>query len=70
MINVKKLCDVFRFIDDLNGINEARLFESNFRDICVEELQVNRENSSNAEVTLLDLDIKIKNNKFQISLYD
>ena len=54
----------FRFIDDLNEINDAIIFESNFRNIYPEQLDLCRENGNNADATFLDLDIKIKNNKF------
>ena len=54
------MCDVFRFVDDLNTINDAGIFESNFIDIYPKELELHRENGNNAEATFLDLDIKIK----------
>lgn len=53
-------CNVFCFIDDLNAINNAGKYESNFTDIYPEELELCRQNGSNAEATFLDLDIKIK----------
>ena len=56
--------NVFRFIDDLNEINDAIIFESNFRNIYPERLDLCRENGNSADATFLDLDIKIKNNKF------
>ena len=70
LIKVRKLCNVFLFIDDLNAINHAGIFESNSRDIYPEELELRRENGNNAEATFLDLDIKTKINKFQIDLFD
>ena len=33
LIKARKLCDVFYFIDDLNAINDAGIFKSNFIDI-------------------------------------
>ena len=42
-----KLCNVFCFIEDLNAINDAEIFESNFKDIYPEELELRRENSNN-----------------------
>ena len=64
-----KFCNVFCFIYDLNAINDAGIFENNFRDIYPEELEWRRENGNSAETTFLDLDIKIKN-KFQIGLFN
>ena len=54
----------------MNAINNAGKYESNFTDIYPEELELCRQNGSNAEATFLDLDIKIKNNKFQIAILD
>ena len=44
----RKLCYVFHFIDDLNTINDAGIFNSNFRDIYPEDF-LRRENWKNAE---------------------
>lgn len=41
-ITARKLCHVFRFIDNLNTINDAGIFESNLRDIYPEELELRR----------------------------
>ena len=57
LIKARKLCNVFCSIDDLNAINDAGIFESNFRDIYQEELELLRENGNNAEAIFLDLDI-------------
>ena len=64
-----KFCNVLCFIYDLNAVNDAGIFENNFRDIYSEELEWRRENGNSAETTFLDLDIKIKN-KFQIGLFN
>ena len=34
----RKLCDIFRFIGDSNSINDGGEFESNYSNICPEEL--------------------------------
>ena len=47
----RKLFNVFRFIDDLNTINDAGIFESTFRDTYLEELELSRENENNSEAT-------------------
>ena len=39
-----KLRNLFRFIDDLNMINDGRKFENNFKDIYSEGLQLNKDN--------------------------
>ena len=62
--------NVFHFIYDLNTINDTGIFESNFKDIYPEELELHREYGNNAETTFLDLDIEIKNNNFRIGLFD
>ena len=45
-IKTKKLCNLFKFIDDLNVINDGGKFENNFKGIYLEELQLNEENSN------------------------
>lgn len=62
LIQVRKSCNVFRFIDDFNLINDARIFESNFEDIYPEESALCRGNSDAAEAIFLEADIKLKNN--------
>ena len=51
----RKLCNVFRFTDGLNAINDSGIFQCNFRDIYLEELELYRENGNNAEASFLDL---------------
>lgn len=70
MIKAKKLCNIFCFIDDFNEINDTRTLESNFRDIYPEELAFCRENDDDAESTFLNLNIILKNNKFQIVFFN
>ena len=70
LIKARKLCNIFRFIDDLNSINDGGEFESNFSKIHHEELQLNRENTDKDEASFLDLDIKIKDEKFHFVLFD
>ena len=38
LTKVRKLCKLFRFIDDLNSINDAGEFESDYSNIYPEEL--------------------------------
>ena len=42
LIKAWKFFNVFCFIDDLNAINDAEIFTSNFRDIYPEELGLRR----------------------------
>lgn len=56
----KIMSDVFRFLDDLNAINDG----SNTRNIYPEESELRRENGNNADTNFSGLDIKLKNNEF------
>ena len=40
MLKARKLCNVFRFMDDLNAVIDAGMFKSNFWDIYLEELRI------------------------------
>ena len=64
LIKTRKLCNIFRFIDDLNSINDGGEFENNFSNICPEELQLNKENTDKNAASFLDLDIKKKDENF------
>jgi len=70
MIKARKLGNIFRFIDDLNAINDSGEFEKNYHHIYPEELELGKENSDNTEASFLDLDIKIENNIFKVGLFD
>ena len=70
LIRARKLCNIFRFIDDLNAINDAGEFENNYQHIYPEELELGKENSNNLDASFLDLDIKVKDGKFQVGLFD
>ena len=70
LIKARKLCNIFRFIDDLNSINDGGEFESNYSNIYPEELQLGKENTDKNETSFLDLNIKIKDGKFHFGLFD
>ena len=77
LIKARKLCNIFRFINDLNPINDDGKFESSYSNIYLEELQLGKENTDKHEASFLDLDIKISTNffstissKFHFSLFD
>ena len=65
LIRDRKLFNIF-----LNAINDAGEFAKYFQDVYPEELELGKENSSNLEASFLDLDIKIKDGKFQVGLFD
>ena len=70
LIKARKLCNIFRFIVDLNSLNEDGEFESNYSNIYPEELQLGKENTDKHEASFLDLNIKIKDGKFHFGLFD
>ena len=49
LIKARKLCHIFRFIDDLNSINGGGEFESNYSNICSWELELGKENTDKHE---------------------
>ena len=69
LIKSRKLCNIFRFIDDLNSINDDGVFESNYSNIYPEELQLGKENTDKHDTSFLDLN-KINNGKFHFGLFD
>ena len=69
-IKARKLCDTFRFIDNLNSINDDGEFESNYSNIYSGEFQLGKENTGKHEASFLDLNIKIKDGKFHFGLFD
>ena len=70
LIKARKLCNIFRFIDDLNTISDGGEFESSYSNIYTEELQLGKEYTDKHEASFLDLNIKIKDGKFQFGLID
>ena len=70
LMKARKPCNIFRFIDDLNSINDGGEFESNYSNIYPEELQLGKENTDKHEASFLDLNIKIKDGKFHFGLFD
>ena len=69
LIKARKLCNIFRFIDDLNTINDGGEFESSYSNIYT-ELQLGKEYTDKHEASFLDLNIKTKDGKFQFGLID
>ena len=63
LIKARKLCNIFRFIDDLNSINDGGEFKSNYSNIYPEELQLGKESTDKHETSFLDLNFKIKDKR-------
>ena len=62
---------IFRFIRNLNFINDGQEFESNYsKNIYPEKLQLGKENTDKHEASFLDLNIIIKDGKFHFGLFD
>ena len=47
-INVQKINNSFRFIDDLLSLNDGSTFEKHYKDIYPTELEPKKENNSNS----------------------
>ena len=65
----RKFSHTFRFIDDLNTMNDSGEFEKHIESIYPEELELKKEHG-NKSASFLDLDITIENGKFSSKLYD
>lgn len=66
----RKFGCAFRFIDDLNIMNDGGVFEKHFKEIYPVEMELSKENDGYLKASFLDLDIEIVNNKFCLGLYD
>ena len=69
-ILARKFGQVFRYIDDLLALNDGGSFESYYKDIYPEELQLNKENADSSSTNFLDLTISIENGVFVTRLDD
>ena len=65
----RKFSHTFRFIDDLNAMNDSGEFERHINYIYPEELELKKE-CGNKSASFLDLDIQIENGKFCTKLFD
>ena len=68
LIKGRKLCNIFRFLGDLDSINDGGKFESKYSNTYPKELQLGKENTDKHVAEVSDLDIKIKNEKFHFCL--
>ena len=66
----KSLNYTYRYIDDVTPINDSRTFFENIDRIYPNDLILTKENIGSNKATVLDLDINITNNKFDINIYD
>lgn len=69
-ILARKFNNTFRFIDDLNALNDGEEFERHHLDIYPQELILKKENHNIKSATFLDLNINIVGNQFITKLYD
>ena len=69
-INVRKINNSFRFIDDLLSLNDDSTFEKHYKDIYPTELELKKENNHNSCVSFLDIYIYIENREFHTKLFD
>jgi hypothetical protein len=66
----RKFGYIWRYIDDLNVVNDDKTFENNIHNIYPTELELKKENDGYMKASFLDLDITIVDNKFSLKLYD
>ena len=66
---VQARTQAFRFIDDLNLNNYGGEFEIIYCNICSEQLGLGQELTNKHEANFWNLDIKIRNGKFQVGLF-
>ena len=66
----RRFSKLFRFIDELNALNNFEEFEQSFKETYPPELILKKQNVSSNEGSFLYLFVKIGNNQFSIDLYD
>ena len=69
LVSARKFGSTFRFIDDLCAINDESLFEKHCKEIYPRELELKKEHGGD-RASFLDMDIKVAERKFSISLFD
>ena len=70
LIKPRNFCSISKFVDDLRFINYGAEFEINYCSIYSEKASLDKENIDRDKARFLDLDIKIRDRKFQIGLFD
>ena len=66
----KSLNHTHRFIDDISPFNDNGNFEKFRTQMYPPELVLNRENTGFQSASVMEMQINIVNNKFQVSMYD
>ena len=69
-INVQKINNSFRFIDDLLLLNDGSTFGKHYKDIYPTELELKKRNNTNSCASFLNLYIYIENGEFHTILFD
>ena len=62
--------NIFKFIGNIHAINDRGEFESNHCNIYPKEWELGKENTDKHEGSLWDLDIKTKDGKFQVDIFN
>ena len=60
----------FRLIDDITSVNSYGVFSQHVGDIYPSSLTLNKENDNDSKANILDLNVIIRDNKFNVSVYD
>ena len=60
----------FRLIDDITLVNSDGVFSQHVGDIYPSSLTINKENDDDSKANILDLNVIIRDNKFNVSVYD
>ena len=68
-INVRKINNCFRFIDDLPSLNDKSNFEKYYKHIYSTELELKKENNNNSCASFLDIYIHIENGELRTKLF-
>ena len=69
-VNVRKINNSFRFIDDLLSLNDDSTFEKHYKHIYLTELELKKESNNNSCASFLDMYIYIENGEFHTKLFD
>ena len=69
-INVWKINNSFRSINDLLSLNVDSIFEKHYKDICPTELELKKENNGNSCASFLDVCIYFEYGKCHTTLFD
>jgi hypothetical protein len=66
----RMLNHTFRYIDDITNINDGGIFERKHQEIYPNSLTLKKMNATDQEANVLDINVKIKNGKFECKVYD